>query len=175
MNRIQRLSYWLSIATSVVMVIIPALIVMQLWQVPPRPDTAAQLFPGMAVAEAITQNQIWAAIALGLPTLCAMLWTLFQMRRLFGTYRSGDVLTQLSACLTLRIGLGMIALTGLKLLTGMAQSVVLSWAAPAGQRALAVALSNGEVGFLLAAGLLTVIGWAMREAAVVAEDHRGFI
>jgi len=36
-------------------------------------------------------------------------------------------------------------------------------------------LDQGTLGFLLAAGLLTVIGWAMREAAAVKAENEGFV
>ena len=55
------------------------------------------------------------------------------------------------------------------------QSVLLSWANPAGQRSLTVSLSTAMLGFALAAGLLIVIGWAMRDASDVAAENRAFV
>jgi hypothetical protein len=36
-------------------------------------------------------------------------------------------------------------------------------------------LDQGTLGFLMAAGLLTVIGWAMREAAAVKAENAAFV
>ena len=53
------------------------------------------------------------------------------------------------------------------------QTLVLSWQAP--QRLLTIALDDGTLGFALAAGLLTVIGWAIREAADAKAENEGFV
>ena len=43
------------------------------------------------------------------------------------------------------------------------------------ERTLSIGLDSGTLGFLMAAGLLTVIGWAMREAAAVKAENAGFV
>ena len=40
---------------------------------------------------------------------------------------------------------------------------------------ISVGIGHAEIGFLLVAGLLTVIGWAMTEAARQAEENRAFV
>ena len=50
-----------------------------------------------------------------------------------------------------------------------------SLANPPGERVLTISLEGADLGQVLAGGLMVVIGWAMREAAVVAEENRGFI
>jgi ABC-type transport system involved in cytochrome bd biosynthesis fused ATPase/permease subunit len=40
---------------------------------------------------------------------------------------------------------------------------------------LSIGLDQGTLGFLMAAGLLTVIGWAMREAAAVKAENAAFV
>lgn len=40
---------------------------------------------------------------------------------------------------------------------------------------LPISLDGGTLEFLLAAGLLTVIGWAMGEAARVKAENEGFV
>ena len=38
-----------------------------------------------------------------------------------------------------------------------------------------VGISHSDIGFLLLAGLLTVIGWAMSDAARAADENRAFV
>lgn len=175
MKRIQTTASWLSRATALAMIGIPVTVIAMLFQIAPKPENAAMLFPNLPRSEAISSTQLWLAIALGAPTILALLWTLEQMRRLFRSYHLGMVLTSQSARLILRIGLGLAIIAVLTIITGMAQSIVLSWAEPEGQRALTIAISDSEIGFFLAGGLLTLIGWAMQEAAMIADENRGFV
>lgn len=51
--------------------------------------------------------------------------------------------------------------------------LILRWQAP--RKMLPISLDGGTLEFLLAAGLLTVIGWAMGEAARVKAENEGFV
>jgi O-antigen ligase len=55
------------------------------------------------------------------------------------------------------------------------QGLVLSWQAAPGGRVLQIGLDGGTLGFVLSAGLLTVTGWAMREAARLKAENEGFV
>ena len=53
------------------------------------------------------------------------------------------------------------------------QGLIVTW--NAAQRQLAIGVDGGTLGFLMVSGLLTVIGWAMREAARVKAENEGFV
>lgn len=118
---------------------------------------------------------LWAGIAVGFIPVLALLWVLNALRQLFERYRDGDVLTQPSAALILKAGKGLIWLAGLNIAVQPVTSVLLSWQAPPGQRALSVGIGQAEIGFVFAAGLLTLIGWALTEAARQADENKGFV
>ena len=173
--RLRRLAAVLGTATWAAMGVVVLAAAWVLWQTPPAPANAAALFPDHSVAQGVTAWQLWLALALSGGLLLVLLWTLDQMRRLFGVFARGEVLSLAAATRILSIGRGLVALAGLTILVGAAQSALLSMAAPPGQRLLAIGISQSEVGFLLAGGLMTLIGWAMAEAAAVAEENRGFV
>jgi mannose/fructose/N-acetylgalactosamine-specific phosphotransferase system component IIC len=95
------------------------------------------------------------------------------MVRLFAAYRDGEVLSKGNADTILRIGRNFLIVAGFTVLVPTLQTLILSW--NSGHRMLSIGLDQGTLGFLLAAGLLTVIGWAMREAAVVKAENAGFV
>ncbi|MGL4238491.1 MAG: hypothetical protein ACRCSW_20690, partial [Tabrizicola sp.] len=73
----------------------------------------------------------------------------------------------------LQIGRALILVAVFTVVTPTLVTLILSWNAP--QRTLAIGIDSGTLGFLMAAGLLTVIGWAMREAARVKAENEGFV
>lgn len=118
---------------------------------------------------------LWAGVAVGFLPVLALLWVLDTLRTLFACYREGDVLTAQSAHLILRAGKGLIWLAALNVAVQPFASVLLSWQAPPGQRELAIGIGQAEIGFLFVAGLLTLIGWAMSEAARQADENKAFV
>ncbi|MBO6625483.1 DUF2975 domain-containing protein [Boseongicola sp. H5] len=102
-------------------------------------------------------------------------YVLWQMRGLFAYYKSGETLTARCAGQILRIGKGLVAIGVIGILSNTLIVLILTWGNPVGQRVLSVGFNDGDVGFILAGGLIVVIGWVMREAALVAEENRGFI
>jgi hypothetical protein len=118
---------------------------------------------------------IAASVIVGLFPMAVWVWTLDQMRRLFGCYKAGAVLTDQSAVYIQRIGMGFMGVALIEMILVPIQSVILTWANPAGERAVSVGLHSDMLGFLIAAGLMTVIGWAMREAARAAAENEAFV
>ena len=130
---------------------------------------------GFAVSAEATPLQIAAALAVGAVPLLILLWTLLQMRRLFAGLAEGAVFTCATARHIRRTGQGFLALALSPVLTGPAQSVLLSWANPPGQRQLALTLGSDMLGYALVSGLLIVIGWAMAQAAEIEAENRAFV
>jgi hypothetical protein len=118
---------------------------------------------------------LWLGVAVGLLPAAVLFWALDLLRRLFRLYKSGEVLTENAAILIRQTGKAMLLLALLKIVVHPVQTLLLTWQSPPGSRMVSIAIGQAEIGFLLLAGLLTVIGWAMTEAARVAEENRSFI
>ena len=52
---------------------------------------------------------------------------------------------------------------------------LISLSNPVGERSISVSISINDIGFILVAGLLLMIGWSMSEATKVAAENREFI
>ena len=118
---------------------------------------------------------LWLGIIVGLTPAAALFWALDLLRRLFAQYKAGEVLTEASANLIRKTGKAMLLLAGLNIIAYPVQTLFLTWQSPPGERMISISIGHAEIGFLLLAGLLTVIGWAMTEAARVAEENRAFV
>lgn len=118
---------------------------------------------------------LWAGVAVSLLPGVALLWVLNVLRQLFDNYRVGDVLTRGSAELICLLGKGFFLIACLNIVVQPIKTLLFSWQAPAGERSVSIGISHADIGFVLLAGLLTVIGWAMTEAARQAEENRSFV
>ena len=131
-----------------------------------------QTMPEGAAPEGIF---LWLGVLAGFLPALALFWALETLRRLFQRYMHGDVLTEGSAVLIRQTGKALLALAALKIMVMPLQTLLFTWQSPPGQRMISVGIGHAEIGFLLVAGLLTVIGWAMTEAARQAEENRAFV
>lgn len=118
---------------------------------------------------------LWLGIAVGLLPAAALFWALDILRCLFARYRVGEVLTQGSADLIGRAGKAFLLIAVLNIIVHPIQTLLLTWQSPPGSRMISVSIGQAEIGFVLLAGLLTVIGLAMTEAARVAEENKSFV
>ena len=107
--------------------------------------------------------------------MAVAIYVLLQAHRLFAIYLAGDLLSVAAAVQISRIGKGALLLAIASVLAHPVLTVLLTSANPAGQRAVSVALSSNDASLLLLAGLLTVIGRALREAAAVAAENKAFV
>ncbi len=129
----------------------------------------------LAEGAASTGGLLWLGVAVNCLPALAFLWVLDTLRKLFAQYRDGAVLTHGAAALILKAGRGLLLVAGLNVLVQPVSSVLLSWQAAPGMREVSVGIGSAEIGFLFAAGLLTLIGWAMTDAARQAEENRRFV
>lgn len=119
---------------------------------------------------------VWGVLyATAIVSLALVLLALWNMRALLALYAMGDVLGQDAALRIRRIGTILLALAIWSMLAHTLNVAALTWNNPPGTRALSVAVGNADLFLLLAAGLMTVIGWAMSEAARVADENREFV
>lgn len=170
-SRLQSLSgilYWVALVLSVAL---PLLVLVQAgkWVADPGSLVGADAPPGTTV----TAVQAGLVAAVALVSVLPMVAALRGMVRLFGRYRMDEVLSLENAETILRIGRAMVVVALFTVIGPTLRLLILSWNAP--HRTLSIALDDGTLGFLLAAGLLTVIGWAMREAAAVKAENAGFV
>lgn len=174
-KRVRRLAGVLYYGTLVVMAVVVFGSIATLAMAYPTQAMLQQNFPSLAVSPDITDRLIMASVAFSLVPAVVWVWTLLQMRQLFGCYKTGAVLTDRSARLIQRIGVGFMGIALVQLALFPVQGIILTWANPVGERALSIGVNSDTLGFLIAAGLMTVIGWAMGEAAQVDAENKGFV
>ncbi len=175
LTRIARLASWLYWAATGFGIALPLAFGVALFKGWSDPAFLAARFADLPAATTVGPVKallVIAAGALALPVLLAALW---QMRALFRRYGAGEILTDACARHVLRIGQMLVALAALGVAIPTLQRLILTWDNPVGQKVLAIGLSSDTMGFLLAGGLLFVVGWVMGEAARVAADNAGFI
>jgi hypothetical protein len=172
-TRLQTLSgmlYWVALVLSVTLPIV-VLIYAGKWVTDPA--SLLSRGPDLPPGTVVTPVQAGLVSAVALASVLPMVAALRGMVRLFSRYREGDVLSLENAEAILRIGRAMLLVALFTVLMPTLQTLILSWSAP--QRTLSIGLDSGTLGFLMAAGLLTVIGWAMRDAAAVKAENEGFV
>lgn len=137
------------------------------------PASLLSQVPGIGAGTPVSRTQAGLIAAVALISVLPMVAALRAMARLFDRYRAGEVLSDDNAETILHIGRALVLVAVFTVLTPAAQTLILSWQAP--RRILSIGLDGATLGFLLTAGLLTVIGWAMREAARIKAENEGFI
>ena len=138
-------------------------------------DALAAEFPLEVGAAALTDGQVIGAAVVGLLPWLVVMWVLWRTQGLLDLYRNGQALTAAAAGHIRALGLGLAILGVLKVLVHSAQTVIVTAANPPGTRALEIMVGSGEIGFLLAGGLMLTIGHSMAEAVRAADDLRGFV
>ncbi|QTN36904.1 DUF2975 domain-containing protein [Cognatishimia activa] len=167
-----RLLKW---ACTTVLVALPLLILAYVFFERPTPANASDIYTDVMILSAPPTWAFMLANAFSLGSLVVLLAMVLNMRRLFDHYSQGRVLTFESAKLLQRIGRFLLAVALLRLVSYPVLSVLLTLGNPEGQRQLSMALTEGDIGFLIAAGFVFLVGTAMHEAAQNAEDIKGFV
>ncbi len=173
LTRLSRLSgvlYWLALALSA---LLPVIVLVYAGKGVSDPASLLSRAPLVPATSPVTTLQAGLVAAVALVSVVPMVAALRGMVRLFAAYRDGEVLSAENADAILGIGRNFLVVAAFTVLVPTLQTLILSWNAT--QRSLAIGLDQGTLGFLLAAGLLTVIGWAMREAAAVKAENAGFV
>ena len=173
--QITRLSNCLYLLTTATLFALPLLAVWGLVSGWSDPASLAARFAHLPPGTTLTPMNAAIASAIGAITLPPALMALVEMRGLFRRYAAGEILTGQSAGHIRRIGQILMALALLGVMIPTFQVIALTSQNPPGQRVLSVGLTSDTMGFLLAGGLLVVIGWAMAEGARAAEENASFI
>lgn len=102
-------------------------------------------------------------------------WALVSLVQLFTSFAQGDVLSPRAARCLLGLGQAMVIAALAGVLAGALASVALTWDMPDGERTLMLNISSNTISAALFGGLMITVGWAMREAALQAEENRSFV
>jgi hypothetical protein len=103
------------------------------------------------------------------------LFMLWQLWRLFGAYRRGEVFSRPALQHLRRFSIGVLLLAALEPLTRTACILAVTIGNPPGQRQLVIGLSSDDYERVLIGAVLLAIASVMAEAVRVAEDHAGFV
>ena len=171
--RLGKLSGILYAAALALSVVLPLGVLVYAGQAVSDPASLLSRAPMVPAGTLVTKAQAGLVAALGLLSVLPMVAALRAMARLFGQYRLGVILSADNAATILRIGRSLILVALFTVLVPTLQTLILSW--NAAQKTLSIGLDGGTLGFLMAAGLLTVIGWAMCEAARVKAENEEFV
>lgn len=115
------------------------------------------------------------ALALGLPSLALILWTLWNAFWLFRAYRAGEVVSLEIGRRIRRIGGTLVAFPFVSTVTSVLTSVVVSWNNPEGQRQLVLSIGSDAIVLVVTGAMLMMVGWSMVEAARIADENRQFV
>ncbi|EBA13580.1 hypothetical protein [Roseobacter sp. CCS2] len=178
MTKLSKVSQWAAVLrglTIAAMIVLPVTIMGGLFATPLVPEAINRSLSDINVSQDITRTQLIIVVALNLISPAILLVTLNEMRKLFGAYVGGDILSEKSAHLIQRVGQGFLALAIVPFILRPIQTVLLTYANPPGERSLAVGLDSDMIFFALSGGLIVIIGWAMREASDVAAENKSFV
>lgn len=173
LQRLRKLSgflYWVALVLSV---LLPILVLALAGKGVSDPASLLSRVPGLPPGTPVSTAQAGLVGAVALISVLPMVAALRAMVRLFDRYRAAKVLSPENAATILRLGRALLLVALFTVLTPTLQTLILTW--NAAQRSLVIGLDSGTLGFLLAAGLLTVIGWAMHDAARAQAENEGFV
>lgn len=173
--RIVQVSNWLYwLVSGVSLAIVPVLIwiVATQWH---STDWLVDNFPALPPETVLSRTKSVLILALSGLALAPLFMAILRMRSLFDHYRSREILTEACARDIVLIGQWLMVMAGVRLMLPTLEMLALTFDNPPGARMLTVALSSNTVAVFLMAGLLTVIGWALRDAARIADENAGFV
>jgi hypothetical protein len=172
LHNVPKLAGVLRGVTIAAMIVLPITITGGLLTTPLVPEA---LNTDIVVSPDATRAQLITSVVLNLLSPMILFLTLNEMRKLFGSYVKGEILTDHCARLIQRIGQGFLALAIVPFILRPVQSAILTLANPPGGRSISIGLDSEMLFFALSGGLIIVIGWAMREASAAASENRSFV
>jgi hypothetical protein len=104
--------------------------------------------------------------------LCALLYGLISLRRLFSDYSRGEIFAPGHLLLFRKMAKSIVFCVFFSVIYESAKSVLFSLGNPPGQRVLEVGFSSDKVFILLFCGIIWVIAWIMDEGYRLSEENR---
>lgn len=132
-------------------------------------------FPDASGIGEVSRLQGSIALAVGLIPWAAVGAAGWHLQSLFQLFREDQALSFSAANRIRKVGFWLVVVAVSKPIVGALQVLILTISNPPGERSIAVSLSFAEFGFLIAGGLMVVIGHALADAARAVEETRGFV
>lgn len=114
-------------------------------------------------------------VALGLPALGLILWSLWNAFWLFRAYQAGDVVSVEIGRRIRAMGIALLAFPLVTTFTGVLSSIAFSWGAANGEGRIVLNISSQSVIMAISGAMLILVGWSMVEAARIADENRQFV
>lgn len=170
-----RMKRWLAHAAAAVAIIILAGNALawlhpDLAHYPARGMTALGDHPVMLTLDARLASLVVSTLHLGI-----LAWALLTVRALFLRFADGKVLEVGTGRLLGRLGLALVVFAVATPVVRTLVTLLVTMHNPPGQKALAIGFSANELIIGLVGGLIVMTGEAMREAAVIADEHRQIV
>ena len=169
---ISTLLYWVC----TIAIIFQVLVVPLIWYAPGWVETSAsQMTVSLADLHALSGWQKYTTMsAMMIPSL-VLAYGIYRLRKMFGAFAHNAIFQPEPIRHLKAFGIALMAQTLIKPMTGAATSVLATFHHPAGERILAIGLSNAEASTLFLGGLILVIAWVLGEAARIDDENRSFI
>ncbi|WP_224816809.1 DUF2975 domain-containing protein [Hasllibacter sp. MH4015] len=174
-SRVQRLARILHWACTLSLIVMPALLIYMIAIGDAGEAALRRSYADYALPDVIPPAIVLTVRAIQVIGFAITLYILWQMRVLFGLYKSGEILSTRCAAVILRCGQALVTIGIFGVLSNTVIVLLLTLANETGDRTLAVQLSGGNAGFFLGGGLIVVIGWVMGEAVRIADENRAFV
>ena len=123
----------------------------------------------------VSRQQGLAALAIGLLPWAAVGAAGWHLQALFQLFRDDQALSFAAAERIRKVGIWLVVVAIAKPIVVAIQVLILTISNAPGERAISLSLSFAEFGFVIAGGLLVVIGRALVDAAKAVEETRGFV
>ncbi|CZF83917.1 MULTISPECIES: DUF2975 domain-containing protein [Grimontia] len=117
------------------------------------------------------ETRIFAAIASALP-IGVLLYGMALLVKLFRRYESADIFSVDTANCYRMLGFTFFYWVLANLAFGGLISVILSFNNPPGERVLSLSLGSVDIVTVLCGFMILTVGWVMREAQIIAEEHQ---
>lgn len=129
--------------------------------------------PELKGAPPLSDGTLRAMLCVGLFSVSAQLYLLWQARKLFNLYASENYLSRDCADTIRNLGLGLVALPLIRFLQEPIWSILMTLGSD--DISVSIAVSSNGIGYLIGGVLMLLIGWAMLEASRVAEENKSFV
>lgn len=117
------------------------------------------------------ETRVFAIIASFLP-VGVLLYGMSVLVKLFRRYETGDIFSVDTANYYRRLGFAFFFWVIANLVFGGLISVILSFNNPPGERILSLSLGSVDIVTVLCGFMILTVGWVMREAQLIAEEHQ---
>jgi hypothetical protein len=173
LRRVRRLSRGMAILCLLTAVALP-LGLLAYWLTMPAEELLRDARLQMAGQEIGWMQRLAALVLSAIPLGC-LTWGLLQARRCFGAFADGHFFAAEAVYGLRGFAIALFVSALLRPIAGAALSVLLSWGAGPGKRALVIGVSSDVLLSLLFAGMVVVITWVMAEARGLADENAQFV